>query len=456
MDLATAGAIRAQIGVLKRAGKRVSSYLTQLELPSYYLSSAAHEVVLPESAELAVFGLAFEFTFLRDALARYGIAFEKLAVREYKNAFDTFVRQEMSGAQREQYGRLLDSLEATLLGELAAARGVTPEVVRGWIDEGVTSAARAQDLGMIDRVAYEDEVVGSYKPLSEAARFLRVRPRPLKGGRVAVVSLEGAIVTGKSRRSPLPLPLVGGAQAGSETLLRAFRAAEKDKGTAAVVFYVNSGGGSALASDLIWRELVRLKKSKPVVAVMGQVAASGGLYVLTHADHLIADPTTLTGSIGVLTAKLVLAGFNELYGLNPEALSRGRFALASSPSHPFSEEERALQERYLAEVYDRFTARVAAGRRLEWARVDEIGRGRVWTGRDALELGLVDELGDVGLGVRRAKEIAGLREEAPVWNVPAPSKLLLPTDEDPTTLLRTLEPLRRERALLFAPLPRLR
>jgi len=454
VDLATAGALRELLESLKRAGKRVTAYLTQLDLTAYYLASAADEIVLPEGAELGVFGLGLEPTFMRDALARYGVAFEKLAIREYKNAGDTLVRQEMSAAQREQYERILASLEASVLESIATARKATPEAVRGWIDEGVTSAARAKDLGMIDRVAYEDEVVGkTHKPVREASRFLKARPRPLRGGRVAVVPLEGVIVTGKSRRSPLPLPLVGGAQAGSETLLRALRAAEKDESTEAVVFYVNSGGGSALASDLIWREVVRLKKTKPVVAVMGELAASGGYYVLTHADHVVAAPTTLTGSIGVLTGKFVLERFNEMYGFNPEAVSWGRFALSRSASHPFTDEERALQEKFIAEIYDRFTRRVAAGRKLTQVRVDEIGRGRVWTGRDALEVGLVDELGDVALGLRRAKEIAGLRENAPVWNVAAPAKLLLPSEGDPTTLLRTLEPLWRERALLFAPLP---
>lgn len=394
---------------------------------------------------------------MRDALARYGVAFEKLAIREFKNAGDTLVRQEMSDAQREQYGRLLDSVEETLLDAICTARGITPDTVRSWLNEGVTSALRAQALGMIDRVAYEDELVGKeHKTYREVARFVRTPLRPLRSQRVAVITLEGAIVTGKSRRSPFPLPLLGGVQAGSETLLRALRTAEADDSTAVVVFYVNSGGGSALASDLIWREVVRMKRSKPVIAVMGGVAASGGYYVLTHANHVIAAPSTLTGSIGVLTGKFVLERFNTLYGFNPEAVSRGRFALATSTARPFSEDERDLQERAIAEVYDRFTSRVAAGRRLPKARVDELGRGRVWTGSDAHALGLVDELGDLELGIARAKEIAGLYDNAPVWNVAAPAKLLLPSEDDPTTLQRALMPLQLERTLLLAPLPAVR
>lgn len=456
LDLATAGALRRQFEKLKDAGKQVSIYLTRLDLTDYYLASAAHEIILPEGAELSVFGLAFEFTFMRDALARYGITFDKLAIREFKNAGDTLARQEMSEAQRTQYGRMLESLEETIFDAIALSRNTTPRTIRSWFDEGVTSSTRAQALGMIDRVAYEDEIISDkHKPLRDAGRFVRRPLRPLQSKRVAVITLEGAIVTGRSRKSPLPLPLLR-VQAGSETLLRAFRTAEADKSTAAIVLYVDSGGGSALASDLIWREVVRIKRSKPVVAVMGGVAASGGYYVLTHAEPVIASHTTLTGSIGVLTGKFVLEGFNTLYGFNSEALSRGRFALSTSAARPFSREERALQERSIAEIYERFTSRVAAGRGLPQAQVDELGRGRVWTGRDAHALGLVDDLGDLELGIARAKELAGLPRNALVWNVSAPAKMLLPTEADPTTLVRIFAPLQRERTLLLAPLPTVR
>ena len=452
VDLTTARSLREEVKRLKRAGKQTAFYAPQLDLPSYYLATAAHEVIMPDGGELFVLGLAVQITFMRDALARYGVSFDKVAIDEYKNAGDNFARQEMSPAQREQYGALLDSLELTFLNDVAAARNVTPGQVQGWIDEGVSSPQRALELGMIDRVAYEDEFLReAHKPQRAAARFLAQKLRPLNTERVAVVSLSGIIVPGKSRRTPFPLPLIGSLQAGSETLLRAFRAAEADESTAAIVFYVDSGGGSALASDLIWREVVRVRREKPVVAVMGSVAASGGYYVLTHADHVIAAPTTVTGSIGVLASKFVFEGFNEQYGFNPEALSRGRYILSFNSARSFDDEERALVQRFIGEVYERFTQRVAEGRGLTQERVNEIGRGHIWSGRDALDIGLVDELGSVALGIQRAKEIAGLHELAPTWNVQTPSKMLLPTREDPSTLLRTLEPLRRERALLLEP-----
>ncbi len=452
VNLTTARSLREEVRKLKRAGKQTTVYAPQLDLPSYYLATAAHEVIMPAGGELFVLGLAVQITFMRDALARYGVSFDKIAIDEYKNAGDTFARQEMSEAQREQYGALLDSLELTFLNDVAAARNVTPGRVQGWIDEGVSSPQRALELGMIDRVAYEDEFLSeAHKPQRTAAQFLTKKLRPLDTKRVAVISLSGIIVPGKSRRTPFPLPLVGSLQAGSETLLRAFRAAEADESTAAIVFYVDSGGGSALASDLIWREVVRVRREKPVIAVMGSVAASGGYYVLTHADHVVAAPTTVTGSIGVLASKFVFESFNEQYGFNPEALSRGRYILAFNSARSFDDEERALVQRFIGEVYGRFTDRVAEGRDLSKERVNEIGRGHIWSGRDALDIGLVDELGGVALGIQRAKEIAGLHALAPTWNVQAPSKMLLPTREDPSTLLRTLEPLRRERALLLEP-----
>lgn len=452
LDLSTAYALRRLWRILSEAGKRVSVYASQFDLPLYFLATAADEIIMPPSAEAFVNGLAFRFTFMRDALARFGLAFDGLAIEAYKNASDPLRRQSMSDAQREQYEALLHSLEATLFEEIAGARKVTPETVKGWFDEGVTSAEQLHQFGIIDRVAYEDEVLGeAHKMLPESARFLRGKPIPLKRKRVALISLKGTIIPGKSRRAPLPLPIVE-RFAGSESLQRAFRAAEADEDTEAIVFYVNSGGGSALASDLIWRELARIKKSKPVVAVMGAVAASGGYYVLTHANTIIAAPTTVTGSIGVLVGKFVFEGFNERYGFNPETLTHQRYTRVFDSSRGFDEQERGYLERYMHEVYDRFVARVAEGRALTREQVHEIGRGRIWSGQDALGVGLVDALGDIPVALAKAKELAGLPEDTPVWNVEIPSKVLLPKENAAAAWLRTLGALRAERGWLVSPL----
>lgn len=451
LDLSTAYALRRLLASLRQAGKETVAYLTQATLGSYYLACAADKIVMPESAEIALSGLSLEVLFMRDALARLGIAADKMAIGAYKSALDQFVRQEMSEAQREQLDALLTSFERTVLDGIAAGRGVSVDTVRAWIDQGVTSAAAAQGLGMIDRVAYEDELLPKRAaPLAAGARFLRRSLLPLQEKRVAVIGLEGTIVPGKSRRTPFPLPLVGDKQAGAETLVAAFRLAERDEGTAAIVFYVDSRGGSALASDLIWREVRRIGSKKPIIAVMGSVAASGGYYVLTHARHIIAAPSTLTGSIGVLTAKVVLEAFYDRYGFRPEVLARGRFAQLYSARRPFTPEERDLVARYLAEVYERFITRVAEGRKLAKAAVDALGQGRIFSGEEALARGLVDELGDLQTGLARAKALAGLHPKAPVWTVRAPARPLFPTPEDPTTLQRALGPLLREQALLLS------
>ncbi len=452
VGLATGYAVRRQLERLRAGGKRVVVTATMLTDSDLYVASAADELVVPESAEFFVNGMAVTSTYMAEFLDRYGVRVEKLAIREYKSAMENLVRRDMSEGQREQLDALLDSVQRTFLEQVADGRGRDPEEVRAWVDAGVTSAASAQAAGMVDRLAYEDELLGAeHKPFAAGARFLPVPVRPPQPGRVAVVSLEGAIVTGKSRKPPVPLPVFGEAMAGSETLVRALRAAGKDPNTEAVVFHVDSGGGSALASDLIWREVKLLAARLPVVAVMGEVAGSGGYYVLTHATKVVAAPTTITGSIGVLSAKFVMEGFNERYGFNPETLKRGRFADLNSSARGYDDEERALVERYMGEIYERFVARVADGRGLDPERVNEIGRGRIWSGADALELGLVDELGDVASAVALAKRLANLPDDAPVWNVTPPPKHVLPLAQDGEALLRAVAPLLLERGLLMTP-----
>ncbi|APR77426.1 Protease IV [Minicystis rosea] len=450
-DAATAYALHRRLTALGDAGKHTVAYLSQLDWTAYYLASAAREIAAPESADIGLRGLGLSVTFMRDALAKIGVRFEKLAIDEYKNAFDTLVRQEMSPAQREQLEALLDRFYAYFTSEIAARRGLSPERVRALIDEGITSARAARDEKLIDRLAYEDEVIDEdHRPLPSVRRFLVPRTPTLGGKRVALVSLTGAIVTGRSRSMPVPIPGLGGRTAGSETLVRALRAAASDGATAAIVLFVDSGGGSALASDLIWREVRRIRDEKPIVAVMGAMAASGGYYVLAPATRVIAAPTTITGSIGVITGKLILSDLFARVGLNAEHVRRGRYALMLDPSRPLDHDERALLARGNTEIYDRFVARVAEGRKLGTERVNELGRGRVWSGMDAVELGLADELGDLETAIARARELAGLGPDAPVWDVPAPDGMVLPSG-DAEAMLDALTPFARETSWLVLP-----
>ena len=452
LDWASAYALRRQLKRLKDGGKRLTVTASLLGNTGYHLASVADELIVAESGEFQVNGSALAKTFMADFLQRYGIRMEKLAIREYKSAMDDLARSEMSEGDREQLSAVLDSLQQSFTADVAASRGKEPGEVRRWIDDGVTSAEQALQVGMIDRVAYEDEfLTDGHKRLDAARRFLLRPLRPSSAKKVAFVSLEGNIVPGRSRKFPLPIPILGETMAGSETVVRALRAAGKDPNTAAVVFHVESGGGSPLASDLIWREIKLLAERMPVVAVMGSVAASGGYYVLTHATKVVAAPATLTGSIGVVSGKPVLAEFNERYGFQPEILKNGRFADLYTSSRSWDVEEEALVNRYMSEVYSRFVARVAEGRKLSTARVNDIGRGRIWTGKDALDIGLVDELGDAASAVQLAKELAGLSPNAPVHTVEAPPAYMLPVGADADAVQQAFMPLLRERALLLTP-----
>nr|HID14640.1 signal peptide peptidase SppA [Anaerolineae bacterium] len=300
----------------------------------------------------------------------------------------------------------------------------------------------------------------------EASRWLR---RPVKWTTrqlIGVVSLEGLIVPGRSRRVPMPVPLplpFVEAQAGAETIVRALRCAEANRRIAAVILHVETPGGSALASDLICREVRRLRKRKPVVVLMGGQATSGGYYVSTLANRIVARPTTLTGSIGIWGGKFVAAGLYRKLGTGREAVQRGAMAGLYSELAPFSDEERARVRRDLGEVYARFKARVAEGRGMTEEQVEEIARGRVWTGAQAFEVGLVDELGDFETALTLAKELAGLdpEREYTVVHVRPPRHELLPSpfplaggragDGGLWVLLDALRALARERVWALAP-----
>ncbi|UNX55092.1 S49 family peptidase [Georgenia sp. TF02-10] len=449
--LATAHAIGQALGRLAER-TRVVVYLPQVSMRSLLVAAEVAEVVAPESAEVMVPGFAAEQVFVGAFLGRHGIAFENLRIREYKSALTPYSEDRMDAYAREQLTAYLDSAERSWLaalgrdgqdvpadGEPAPADGgpVGAGVGRhaagddggaapgdgepgGWFAADFTNAEQLRQAGLITRVAYDDEIVtpvdqhwGRTLELVKGQLTSRRAARSADG--VAVVPVTGAIVSGRSRPTP-PMPFLPDPATGSETVVAALRKAERDEETKAIVLFVDSGGGSALASDVIYRAVARC--TKPVVAVMGEVAASGGYYVLAAADHVVASPFTITGSIGVVVGKPVLTQFNERHGLNPEAVGRER-ALFNSPSRGFSDGERAWAEQMMQEVYDRFVDRVATGRRLTAERVDEIGRGRLWSGADARDLGLVDELGDLEAGLAAARRLAGLPADAPVHAVSA-------------------------------------
>jgi protease-4 len=434
VSLATIQSLRDAIARFRRSGKRALAYAIHLDTPTYALAAATGEIVVPESAEIQVLGLWLQALFLKETLAKVGIAADLEAIAEYKTAGDILRRADMSPAHREMIDALLDSLYDWLVAAIARDRGLIADEVTQAIDAMPLSAEDARAAKLVDALRYEDqleEYLGTRDALTtweEARGWVR---RPLRAAArqaIGVVSIEGTIVVGRSRRLPVPIPLLG-ALAGSQSVSQALRAAERDPRIAAVVLVVDSRGGSALASDLIWREVVRLRQRKPIVAYFGAMAGSGGYYVAAGANAIVAQPGTLTGSIGILGGKFVTAGLFDKLAAGRATLHRGAAAGMYRDPAPFSADERRRLLRQLEEGYRRFLDRVAAGRGMARDAVEAVARGRVWTGQQAHERGLVDQLGDFQTAVARAKALAGLPPEAwlPVIHVRAPKRVQLPT-----------------------------
>jgi protease-4 len=255
------------------------------------------------------------------------------------------------------------------------------------------------------------------------------RPPERPGRYVALLRIEGDIIEGRSGRPPIkppvPIPFVLSVRSGDLTVVQQARRVLKDKRAAALVVHVDSGGGSAAASEAMAAALAKVAERKPVIVAMGAVAASGGYYVSTPGQHIVAQPGTITGSIGVLSGKIVSAGMFEKLLMNRELLARGRHAAMYDPGRPFSDEEREIVWRHIQRTYDVFLDRVSQSRKLSRDDVDKIGGGRVWTGRQALEHGLVDELGDLDVAIRKARQLAKLDERASVREVPVTEKRAL-------------------------------
>jgi protease-4 len=392
----------------------------------YWVATAATAVYVAPGSVVAADGLASTSFFLREGLARLGVAFEAVAAGRYKSAPDALTRAREGDAQREATASRLDSQYARLVADVASARRLPEPRVRELVDVGVFSADEAKDAGLVDGALWPDEVEAEARrraggaPISRdqdrsARRSDRWGPRPY----VALVRVDGAIAAGRSRREPL----AGGAVAGADTLVDQIRRAADDSRAAAIVVRVESPGGDGFASDLVWRALVDARrKGKPVVASMGDVAASGGYLVAVAADAIVAEPTTLTGSIGVFALKPDLSGLLDKLGVNVASDQRGRNARIDSFLKPWTPEERRLVERQVQAFYAQFVARVAEGRRLPRADVERVAEGRVWTGAQALEGGLVDHLGGLEDAVALAKASAGLPagEEVEVRGLDAP------------------------------------
>jgi protease IV len=374
--------------------------------------------VMPEAGVLDIVGLQVGATFLKDALDRLGVVGEFEQIAEYKGAAEPFTRRTMSEPMRENLNGILDSVFEDILTQIGAARKLDPAALRALMDRAPLNAREALEAGLVDALGFEDELLG----------FLHTKPHPIPlilpwalarkrlrkpfrwqapGRAIALIGVRGAIHMGESQ-SPAPIPVLSGESTGHATVARAFRAAEHNPRFGSIILSVDSPGGSALASELIWREVDRVKRVKPVVAYMSNVAGSGGYYVAAGCNRIVAQSATLTGSIGVVSGKFTGRGLAARVGINRETLVRGEAAAMGSPFTPFSPEELRRLRKQMDETYDRFVDRVAGGRRMAREEITTVARGRIWTGRQALQLGLVDRLGDFSAAVAAAKELMGV------------------------------------------------
>ena len=421
--------LRRELTEYRERGGRVVAYLIEPDTRAYYLACAADEILATPLATVGVTGFRTRINFVKDTLQRAGIEAEVFAVSPYKSAYDTFVRQDLSDEAREQAERLVSRRFESLVDAIVEGRNTTPREARQNIDAAPYSAAEAVEAGLLDGMCYEDELAerlgknGQDVELAEwasARKALKIPYRRRFQKKVGVVSLSGTIVRGKSRKFPVPLPLIGGEQAGSESVVAALRVAEKNRQVASVLFYVDSRGGDSLASDLIWREVRRINEKKPVVVLMGEAAASGGYYVSASASYIVARRNTITGSVGVISLRPVATDLYEKLGINPVTVGHGARSGLFDLSRQPTDDERQVIGGQVEAIYGEFKNRVVEGRNFEPGKLEELAGGRVWTGAEAYDNGLVDEIGGWQAAFGKAREIARIEAVAPEVAVKIP------------------------------------
>jgi len=422
--------IRDAIADYRSSGKPVYAYMEYATDKEYYIASACDKIYLAPPGELFINGLAADVMFFRGSLDKLGIYPDMVQMGKYKTAVETFTRKDMSDANREFMNSLLDDLYGRYVDAIAKARGKSAEDVRKIIDDAPYSSAKSKELGLIDGVAYRDELEKELKSklgykeseqlnLVRGSSYNEVEPESLglnQGEKIAIIYATGDIGSGKSENSP------GGDQSiGSETLSKALNDAREDKSIKAIVIRVDSPGGSGLASDIIWHAVESAKAKKPVVISMSDVAASGGYYIAAGANKIIAQPSTITGSIGVFAGKPVVKGFYDWLGITNEYVLRGKQAGMFRESEKFTPEERAKFEDLVKRMYwEEFIPKVAKGRNKTLEYVDTVAQGRVWTGAQGKERGLVDEFGGLDRAVEVARELANIPKDKGVHRVILP------------------------------------
>ncbi|HKP82810.1 MAG TPA: signal peptide peptidase SppA [Pyrinomonadaceae bacterium] len=422
--------IRDAITDFRSSGKPVYAYIEFGLNKEYYIATACDKIVVPPPGELFINGLAADVMFFRGSLDKLGIYPDIYQIGKYKSAGDMFTQKEMTEAHREYINSLLDDLYNRYINAIAQARHKSPDEVRALIDNAPYSAAKAKEVGLIDEALYKDDVEMQFKKMlgyKDTDTFVAVRgadyrdvsPESLglnKGERIAVIYASGDIGSGTSENSPS-----GSQSIGSDTVAKALNDAAADKSLKAIVLRVDSPGGSGLASDIIWHAVEAANQKKPVVVSMSDVAASGGYYISASASKIIAQPSTITGSIGVVAGKPVMRGFYDWLGISNEYVLRGKTAGMFRETEKFSDEERAKFEEWIKTTYYQdFVPKVAKGRNKDAQYIDSIAQGRVWTGQQAKDRGLVDDFGGLDKAIEVAKQLAKIPADKGVERVILP------------------------------------
>ena len=404
--------IRAAVLDYRESGKPIVAFLEYGGTQEYYLASAADKVFLMPGSPLDLIGVASYEMFVRGALDKVGAQPDMLNAGDFKTAANFYTETTMTPAHREMAESLNRDLYEQVVQGISVSRELAEGEVARLIDEGPFLPTDALASGLVDGLIYADEI--KRQPPFDEIDWRVIADRDYRGvsleslglnqgARIAVIYAVGAINSGSSG-----IDLTGGEVLGSETLVAALRAARDNDSVRAIVLRIDSPGGSAVASDVIWREVLLTKDEKPVVASMSDLGASGGYWIAMAADSIVAQPATLTGSIGVVAGKIATRGVYEKVGVTVEPVSDGRFAEIYSPVIPFSVDERIKVQEQVDAIYEQFLTKAAEGREMTRDAVHELAQGRVWTGRQAKARGLVDELGGLDRAVAVAKDRAGI------------------------------------------------
>jgi len=391
----------------RKSGKKVYAFIYCGGIKEYYLATFADKVYVFKGNDLFLTGLATEAIFLKNTLSKLGIKAELFHIAEYKTATNIFTQDKMTPAHRESVQKLLDDIYISTLHGISKNRNIKLESIKKIVNESPISNARYLKAGLIDKIIYEDEILKGLKTDYKITKFKTYKqtssPRPFKGKKkIAVIFASGEINSGRSGGKSI----TGDKILGSETLSKYLRIARKSPSIKAVVLRINSPGGSALASDEIRREAELLVKKKPLVISMSDVAASGGYWISLSSSKILALPQTMTGSIGIISGKFVLKGLYKKIGLNKEILKTSEYAGMFSDYKEFTPSEKEKLMRVMRNIYNDFLIKVAKSRNMKVADVDNIAKGRVWSGYSALKLNLIDKIGGINKAFEEAKKLA--------------------------------------------------